>query len=139
MEFSSETLWAFFGSMGLATIVVALINSLSNKKKLGADATKTITEAALGIVTELRSSLTDALKTVKELEDREDERDKKDRERDRKDAVRERNLQRHHEWDVQLAAVINKHLPSHVDLLPPPPLWEDPEKPPFTTRRKGLQ
>jgi hypothetical protein len=125
MNFNPETIWAFFGSMGLATIVVAGINAISNRKKTGADATKTLTDAAMGIVTELRSSLTDATNEVAEMKKREDERDVKDAERDRRDVIRERNLVLHHEWDVVLADVINEHLPSHVDLLPPPPLWEE--------------
>jgi hypothetical protein len=135
MDVDAETVWAFFGSMGLATIVVAAINALSNRKKTGADATKTLTEAAMGIVTELRSSLAEALKEVAELRGREDERDKKDEERDRRDEIRERNLVRHHEWDVELAVVINEHLPSHIDLLPPPPLWEEDRSTPVTHKR----
>jgi len=125
MDLDADTVWAFFGSMGLATIVVAAINAISNRKKTGADATKTLTDAAMGIVAELRSSLAEALKEVAELKRREDERDEKDEERDRRDEIRERNLVRHHEWDIELAVVINEHLPSHVDLLPPPPLWEE--------------
>jgi hypothetical protein len=138
MNVNAETLWAFFGSMGLATIVVAFINTVSNRKKTGADATKTLTDAAMGIVTELRSSLSDALAEVNALKKREDERDAKDEERDRRDAIRQRNLERHHQWDQQLVDVINEHLPTHVDLLPPPPLWEE-EKPTPTTRTKGTK
>lgn len=139
MNVNAETLWAFFGSMGLATIVVAFINTISNRKKTGADATKTLTDAAMGIVTELRSSLSDALREVAELKQREDDRDAKDEERDRKDRIRQRNLERHHQWDQQLVDVINEHLPTHVDLLPPPPLWEEDKPAPTTTRRKGTK
>lgn len=119
MAVNVETVTAVIGAVGLSSIVAAGINALSNRKKTGADATKVITDAALGVVTQLQSRIKELLEEVQEMKAREDDRDR------REDAAR-RSLMKHHEWDQQLVRIVNEHLPGKVDLLPPPPLFEDP-------------
>ena len=118
MTLDAETISAILGAIGLSSIVAAAINAISNRKKTGADATKVITDAALGVVTQLQDRIKDLLEEVEELRARQDETD-------RKNASARRALRKHHEWDLDLVRVINEHLPTHVDLLPPPPLLED--------------
>ena len=118
MVIDVETVSAVLGAVGLSTIVAAAINAISNRKKTGADATKVITDAALGVVTQLQSRIQDLLGEITELKNREDARDR------REDAAT-RALLRHHQWDLRLVDVINENLPDHEHLLPPPPLFNE--------------
>ena len=118
MTLDAETFSAILGAIGLSSIIAAAINAISNRKKTGADATKVITDAALGVVTQLQDRIKVLLTEVNELRTRQDEQD-------RKDAAARRVLRKHHEWDLALVRVINQQLPNHADLLPPPPLLED--------------
>ena len=118
MTLDAETISAILGAIGLSSIVAATINAISNRKKTGADATKIITDAALDVVTQLQDRIKDLLAEVEDLRARQDETD-------RKNTSARRALRKHHEWDLELVRVINKHLPTRVDLLPPPPLLED--------------
>ena len=120
MAVSAETVTAIIGAVGLSSIVAAAINAISNRKKTGADATKVITDAALGVVTQLQTRIKDLLAEVNELKEREDARDR------REEAAR-RALIKHDEWDRTLVRVINENLPGRKDLLPPPPLFDDHE------------
>ena len=118
MEINAETVTAVLGAAGLSTIVAAAINAISNRKKTGADATKVITDAALGVVTQLQTRITELLGEVAELKKREDERD-------RREELATRALLRHHQWDLRLVAIVNEALPEHKNLLPPPPLFQE--------------
>lgn len=125
MNLHAETVATLLAAVGFSGIVAALINAISNRKKTGADATKVITDAALGVVTQLQERIKELLaeqsnlKTqVNDLEEREDQRDA------REHAAR-RALLKHHEWDLRLARFINENHPDHADLLPPPPLFDE--------------
>lgn len=48
---------ALLGASGLGGILAAIITGVSSRRKLGADATKVITEAAAGVVTTLREEI----------------------------------------------------------------------------------
>lgn len=122
MPIDAQTISAVLGAVGLSTIVAAAINAVSNRKKTGADATKVITDAALGVVTQLQSRIKELLDEVQELKAREDSRDL------REDAAR-RALIRHHQWDLRLVSIVNESLPGHKNLLPPPPLFQEDEWP----------
>lgn len=118
MAIDAQTVSAVVGAVGLSTIVAAAINAVSNRKKTGADATKVITDAALGVVTQLQARIKELLDEVQELKAREDSRDR------REDAAR-RALIRHHQWDLRLVSIVNESLPGHKNLLPPPPLFQE--------------
>lgn len=118
MALNAETVSAIVGAVGLSSIVAAAINAVSNRKKTGAEATKVITDAALGIVTQLQARIKDLLDEVNDLKIREDERD-------RREEQAQRALLKHHQWDLQLVSIINGNLPEHKGLLPPPPLFND--------------
>lgn len=116
MNLNSETVTAIAGAFGVSAIIVALITAFSNRAKTGADATKVITEAALGVVSQLEKTI-DALKAqINELEHREARR-----------SIRE-NLAnqaalKHQKWDNDLVALINDRFPNDPDIPAPPPLY----------------
>ena len=64
----TSTVVAILGSVASSSILAALINFYANRKKVGADATKIITDAAASVVSTLKAQ-------VDELERRDDERD----------------------------------------------------------------
>jgi hypothetical protein len=51
---STEALLQLLGSAGLAAVLVAVINAVVNRRKLGAEATKVISDAAAGTVRDVR-------------------------------------------------------------------------------------
>lgn len=126
MNVDPETIATLLGALGLSGITAGLINAISNRKKTGADATKVITDAALGVVTQLQERIKELLaeqttlkQEVSDLQDREDDRDS------RETAAR-KALLKHHEWDLRLTRLINEKLPDHSgELLPPPPLLDE--------------
>lgn len=118
MAINTETVTAVISAVGLSSILAAAINAISNRKKTGADATKVITDAAVGVVTQLQSRIKDLLDEVKEMKEREDARD-------RREEAAARALMLHHQWDLRLVDLINDKFPGHADLLPPPPLFQD--------------
>lgn len=101
--------------------IAAVINAIMSRKKLGADATKIITEAAAGVATDLRADNTDLrqrlarLQTqVAECEAREDRWELERREwRD--------ILQVHAAWDHMAVVSLRDH--GVIDLPAPPPLY----------------
>jgi hypothetical protein len=117
MAMSGETISAIVGSVAASGVLAGLINAISNKRKTGADATKVITDAALGIVTQLQARIKELLEEVSDLKAREDARDQREDQS-------QRALMKHHQWDLELVSIINQSLPDHKGLLPPPPLFE---------------
>lgn len=120
MAIDGQTVTAIVSAVGLSGIVAAAINAISNRKKTGADATKVITDAAVGVVTQLQMQIGVLNAEVNTLKGREDDRDQRE-------VLAQRALLRHHQWDLNLYEVVNRHLPNHVHLFPPPPLFEDEE------------
>ena len=118
-----QTITAIISAVGLSSIVAAIINAWSNRKKTGADATKVITDAALGVVTELRSQIAEA-------NAKQDSSDKRIQELEYQARENLRRLNEHHQWDIELAAFVREHLPAHADKLrQPPPLFDERSKP----------
>lgn len=107
------------GYIGLGGVFVAIINGLFSKRKLSADATKIITDAASGIVERLQQEnarvmganlvLTSKVEALQQLQN-------EDREwRRHVDQL----LAMHQMWDVQVVEIAQSH---NIDLPPPPPL-----------------
>ena len=109
---SSEVVVAILSTLGIGSVAGAVIAGLFSRKKLGADATKIITEAAAGVVTDLRAEVgrADA---------------KMDRMRAAFEAEREswrRVLQLHVAWDTIAIAKYNAMCTPGDELPPAPPL-----------------
>lgn len=119
---SAELILAAVGSAGFTGLVATVVNGILNRKKLSADATKIITEAASGVVERLEAELT-----------------RKDREHKEREQVLEDRLDRletyiaewrdvaqlHAAWDeiVQYEAReagFSEKIPAAPPLMPPP-------------------
>lgn len=107
------------GLVGVGGVLVALVNGLFSKRKLSADATKIITDAASGVVERLRDEnlrVSAELATVREAQQaaqrREAERDRRERERDHA-------LLLHGYWDQQVFTMARDQ---GITLPEPPPL-----------------
>lgn len=129
---------AVLGTGGLSAIIAAAITGLFSKRKLGAEATKIIADAAATVVTDLRQSLTDqkALVVTNNAEHAAlvvkltaehaaalmaNEDKMREMSRSHADELEEyrRTLQQHVAWDV---LVIAKMADVGVELPPAPPL-----------------
>ena len=115
-------------STGVATVVVAVINGFITRRKLGAEATKIITDAASGVVERVEADNTrlrqaDAHKTeqINMLEERVDVLEDREREWEAREREWVRILQDHAAWDTIAIRMIADALPS-VHLPDPPPL-----------------
>lgn len=116
MVFDADTVSTIIGAIGISSIIVAVINTLSNRKKVGADVTKVITDAAVGVVSQLQIRVKDLLTEVVDLRLR-------DTERDHQEMATYKLLLAHQQWDLELVRLINNQLKEYTYLLPPPPLF----------------
>jgi hypothetical protein len=105
--------------LGLGSIVAAVIAGLFSKRKLSAEATKIITEAASDVVEIQKGEIARVSVTVDQLraevraaQDREKERDKRERERDHAILL-------HGFWDTQVFTMARDQ---GITLPEPPPL-----------------
>lgn len=113
--------WQILTSMGASGLLVAVANYALGRKKMTAEATEIIANAA--------GSMTDRLdRQVKTLQDRADRHD-------REDIARDRTLSTHSKWDRLLAEEMRRAFPDR-DFPEPPSLYppegpdgEDPDQP----------
>lgn len=112
--------WQILTSMGASGLLVAVVNNALGRKKMTAEATEIITNAA--------GSMTDRLeRQVQTLQDRADRHD-------REDLKRDRTLATHSKWDRLLAeemrrAFPDREFPEPPSLYPPDgPEGEDPDQ-----------
>lgn len=107
------------GYIGLGGVFVAVINGLFSKRKLSADATKIITDAASGIVERLqqenaRVMASNVLLTGKVEALQIEQASTRDWHRQV-----DQLLAMHQLWDVQVTEIAQSH---GIELPPPPPL-----------------
>ena len=116
------------GSAAFAAVIVAVINAVVTRRKLGAEATKIITDAASGVVERveadnkrLRESDVRKTQRIADLEERVDHLEDQERawEREREDWLRV--LELHSAWDLLAIAKLRGVTPP-IDLPDPPPL-----------------
>jgi hypothetical protein len=136
--------WLQFAvSTGAGAILLAIINAIINRKRLGAEtdglsaaATKTITEAAAGVAAdqrkdnaELRSRIIEAAERIDSLEEQlETSQRQHRRDKDRwlrQDDEWRRTLHRHEEWDRLAVHLLQQGVPPQ-DIPPAPPLYPPP-------------
>lgn len=116
------------GTLGLGSVLAAMVSGFFSRRKLGADATEIITKAASGVVERIEADnerLREDLE--REREERKAERDDFRRVVDEHTAV----LQLHAAWDHM--AVVKLQEAGIRDLPTPPPLY-DPKNPPRVMR-----
>lgn len=115
---SPELVLAVVGSAGFTALVTAIANGILNRKKLSADATKVITEAAAGVAADIRKDNIDLRERLERAEGRiEDLELERQLSRD--------VLQLHAAWD-ELALYKLRAADMADDLPQPPPLYPPP-------------
>lgn len=115
---NAEIVLAVVGSAGFTALLTAIVNGILNRKKLSADATKIITDAASGVAALLSK---DNLELRGRLDVAEDEIESLKHERE---ATRDA-LQLHAAWD-ELALYRLREADLAGDLPHPPPLYPPP-------------
>lgn len=103
---------AFAAAIG--TFLGAVVNGLFQRRRLGADATRIITEAAGGVVADVRKDNAELRERLRNAEARIDEQERME------DELRD-SLRDHVEWDRTVANVLAEH--GITDIPPPPPLF----------------
>jgi len=142
-----SVLLTYLGPAGIAAVVLVIVNAILNRRKLSAEtsqlsasATKTITDAASGVVAEIKADNERLRADNRRLERREEalERRVDFLERQRKEWVRERDewrrvLMVHGAWDTLSTAVVKRAIAAlAADEHPDPPIEALPEPPPLT-------
>lgn len=117
------------GSGAIVTVILSIINAMFNKKKLGADTTKVITDAAAGTLKDLREDYSRVRGENKELRDdelrREKDYDALVYKQERFQEECRRVLILHAAWD-HIALTRDPTLPEAPPLQPPMPYDWDP-------------
>jgi hypothetical protein len=120
------------GTGGVAAIVVAIINAVINRRKLGAEtdglsaaATRTITQAAAGVSADLRQDNADLRRRVVELERREADNERELEKWERREREWRRTLHIHERWDILAVDLLRAGTPPQ-DIAPAPPLYPPP-------------
>lgn len=117
LEMGAPNLIALLGVLGIGSIIGTFVNGLFSKRKLSADATKVITDAASGVVAIQEAQLARVLTQNAALSTRLDQTEKEqERARDR-ERQRDEALAVHAFWDRQATA----ELAHHGIMLPEPP------------------
>lgn len=128
MNITGGTVLQLLFSAGVTTVVVTVINGFLQRRKMGADTTKIITDAASGVVARIESD-NDRLRT--EAVTHRTREDSLDSRIDALEAHIERLveerfawvklLRAHSDWDDTVVAQIRKALPG-IAIPDPPPL-----------------
>lgn len=124
---TAQIVIGILGTLGVGSVLAALVTGLFSRKKLGADATEIITKAAAGVVE--RTEADNARLRVELLQERRDRETEQDEFRRLIDA-HTKTLQLHAAWDALAAA----RLEEQGIMLPPPPPVYHPETAPSALR-----
>lgn len=126
----SETLVTILVSAGGGTILAALVNALFNRRKLSAEATQIITQAAAGTVenvmkdnTALRARLAEVEAKILVLENAQAAADQRERAHLLSEERWIWHMGRWHRHSDRQAAQLRA---ANIDAEDPPPLWPDP-------------
>jgi hypothetical protein len=105
--------------LGVGSILGTVVAGLFNKRKLSADATKIITEAAGGLVKDLRDENSRHLAANLVLTERVSALERRERERDVRERERDHAILLHGYWDQQVFTMARDQ---GLALPEPPPL-----------------
>lgn len=120
---TTQLVVSLLASSGAGAIAVAIVSGLFSKRKLGAEATQIITNAAAGVVTELRAELERKSSEMKAMV----EENYRDRAKTRADhetemAAMRKMLRAHSAWDEAAVKELRRF---GVELPAVPPLFPD--------------
>lgn len=100
-----EYLPAIIGSSGVTALLVAVVSAVMNRRKIKAEATSILTEAAGGIVKILQEDNARLRAAAARSDLRQMRRDRAERERDEKFR---QQLHQHHDYDVMLVTKLRE-------------------------------
>lgn len=106
-------------SFGVGGVLVAVINGLFSKRKLSADATKIITEAASGVVERLKDENLRMNTELAQVRAEQASARQRETERDRRERERDHAILLHGYWDQQVFTMARDQ---GLTLPEPPPL-----------------
>lgn len=115
-----ELLPLVVGSSGVTAVVVAVITAIVNRRKLSAEATNIISQAAGGVVERLENENIRLTTANDKLTVRVADLEKRERQRDHRDHLFEEQVRMHQVYDEGLA--IRLRNAGITDVPPPPPL-----------------
>lgn len=114
-----QIVFQFLSSGAVVAVITAMITGVINRKRLGAEATSIITQAAGGMVKTLQDDNARLRAEYATMRIERDEQEDRERERDRRDEQLRKALEAHGEWDRQVAAMLRG---AGLDVPPPPTL-----------------
>ena len=115
----SNELLRWLTSLGLSAVILALINGLFSKRKLSAEATKIITDAASGTLKDVRDENTRLLARQASTESRLDAVERENRQQAEHQRQTDALIVVHGEWDRQAYYAARD---KGIQLPQPPPL-----------------
>lgn len=119
---TTELLFQIGGAIGLSSILTVLIKGVIDRRKLGAEATSILTQAASGLVTTIRGENTILSAELAKVQNQMKVRDAADKVRDRRQDALRKAIEVHHAYDVTLADKVRQ---AGLLVEDPPPLPDD--------------
>lgn len=113
----------WLSSAAVSAVILAFINGLFSKRKLSADATKIITEAASGVVEIQKAEIARVLASNLELTQKVDTLQARVDRGEKTTQVQGEAIAIHTFWDIQAVEELGKQ---GINLPPPPPLNSTP-------------
>lgn len=115
-----QTLATLGGALGLSGVLAAIVSGIISRKKLKADATLVVQQAASGLVESMQKQLEIRDVRLTEMSARIDELEDNERRHSREAELWRRDLQLHATWDALAMTELAKH---GVTLPEAPPLY----------------
>jgi hypothetical protein len=115
----ADVVLQFLGPFGLGAVVLALVNGLFSKRKLSAEATKIITDAASGTLKDVRDENTRLVARQASTESRLDAVERENRDQAEHQRRTDALIVVHSEWDRQAFYAAKQ---KGIQLPEPPPL-----------------
>lgn len=118
---SGQLVLQLLGSVAFVTLITSVVNNLLSRKRLGAEATKIITDAASGVVSDIREDNSRLREREKDLNDRLDALEQAQDAWEDERRVWKQLLREHQSWDTLALSELRKLHPD-TEYPPPPPL-----------------
>lgn len=120
---TAELLPILIGSSGVTAVLISVVTALFNKRKLRADATSIISQAAGGLVEQIAADNTRLRAENATLEGRADRLESAARRRDKRDAKIQASIAKHNDYDIELAQMLRD---AGINVPDPPALvWPE--------------
>lgn len=116
---SAQLIFQFLSSGAVVAVITVMITGVVNRKRLGAEATSIITQAAGGMVKTLQDDNARLRVEQATMRVERDEQEVRERERDLRDKQLRKALERHEQWDRLVTVMLRE---AGLDVPTPPTL-----------------